>query len=35
MVEQLVRTLGTGSDRDDLYFRVDFKGIGKIVKFSQ
>jgi hypothetical protein len=35
LVEQLVRTLGTGTDRDDLYFRVDFKGIGKIVKFSQ
>ncbi len=34
MVEQLVRTFPGAPDRDDLYFRVDLTGIGKIFDVS-
>jgi len=32
--EQLTREYLVGDARDDFYFRVDFKGIGKILDFN-
>ena len=34
MVERLSRNFATLDDRDDFYFRVDLKGVGKLLDFK-
>ena len=34
LVERLIRDYQTSADREDWYFRIDLKGVGKLLDFK-